>query len=347
VRPGDTLSGIATRHGVAPDEILALNRLASRDQLRAGQTLLLPADSAAAAPPVEIARATVAPPEPAPEAPAPAEVATQGATPTGSPIAPSPTTAAPGQAVPAPAQAVAPPVAEGGEPSAPVVALVESLAASTPSSAPAAEVPGLGEASPESSAAAAPANAPAKPVSPPAEVTTGSEPPAAPTRAAEAAPARVAASGSDAAPLRPDVARLAVDSDETIRVAPEETLGHYADWLALPTSQLRALNGLRSDTALALGKRVRLDFGRVSREAFEQRRLAFHRSLHDDFFRSHRVAGTDDYVLERGDTLWVLSQRKLSVPVWLLHAYNPEVDFAAPLRVGQVLRVPRLAPRDA
>jgi membrane-bound lytic murein transglycosylase D len=145
--------------------------------------------------------------------------------------------------------------------------------------------------------------------------------------------------------VRLDTARLAVASDATIRVAPEETLGHYAEWLELPTSQLRALNGLRSDTALTLGKRVRLDFARVPQAAFEKRRLAFHRSVHADFFRSHRVAGTQDYVLERGDTLWVLSQRKLSIPVWLLHAYNPDVDFAAPLRVGQRLRVPRLEPR--
>jgi membrane-bound lytic murein transglycosylase D len=152
-------------------------------------------------------------------------------------------------------------------------------------------------------------------------------------------------SGSDDAPLRLDAARLAVDAERTIRVAPEETLGHYADWLGLPTSQLRALNGLRSDTALPLGRRVRLDFARVPQARFEERRIAFHRSVHADFFRSHRVAGTEDYVLERGDTLWVLSQRKLSVPVWLLHAYNPDVDFAAPLRVGQRLRVPLLAPR--
>jgi membrane-bound lytic murein transglycosylase D len=164
-----------------------------------------------------------------------------------------------------------------------------------------------------------------------------------PSRAA--GPAVVATLGSAEAPAPPDAARLAVADDDTIRVAPEETLGHYADWLELPTSQLRARNGLRSDTALALGRRVRLDFARVPRATFEERRLAFHRSLHDDFFRSHRVAGTEDYVLERGDTLWVLSQRKLSVPVWLLHAYNPDVDFAAPLRVGQVLRVPRVAPR--
>ncbi|HET6303751.1 MAG TPA: LysM peptidoglycan-binding domain-containing protein, partial [Myxococcota bacterium] len=80
VRPGDTLSGIASRHGVGPNEILARNRLANRNQLRAGQTLLLPGEAGAPAPtPVEVAVAD-APAAPvkletAHAAPAPAEVA--------------------------------------------------------------------------------------------------------------------------------------------------------------------------------------------------------------------------------------------------------------------------------
>jgi LysM repeat protein len=70
--------------------------------------------------------------------------------------------------------------------------------------------------------------------------------------------------------------------------------------------------------------------------------MAYHQGLVDSFFLQHKVSGTEEYVLKRGDTLWVLSHRKLSVPVWLLAAYNPDVDFATPLKVGQRLQVPRL-----
>ncbi len=342
VRSGDTLSGIASRHGVGPSEILALNHLTNRDQLRAGQTLLLPGDAAAAPAPMEVAAAApaAAAVEPAHAAPAPAEVAVEGAAPSAAQTEPEPAV-----------QSVDPRVAKPEEPAVQLAVAAETATRDAASVEPAgaAQAPAPTTAAESQVVAAAlPAPAgepsePSEPALPAATVETKSEPPT--TRDAKAGPAPAAASGSDGAPLRLDAARLAVDAEATIRVAPEETLGHYADWLGLPTSQLRALNGLRSDTALTLGRRVRLDFARVSQARFEERRLAFHRSVHADFFRSHRVAGTEDYVLERGDTLWVLSQRKLSVPVWLLHAYNPDVDFAAPLRVGQRLRVPLLAPR--
>jgi membrane-bound lytic murein transglycosylase D len=335
VRPGDTLSGIASRHGVGPDEILALNRLTNRNQLRAGQTLLLPGDAGAPAPaPVVVADATPAEEAP-PTASPPDETSVAASEPAGVPGGPEPVSQA---VAPAPAPPEEPTLQVAG---APGTDTPETAPAEPAAVAPAPDLQVAAAPAPSPPAAAAPEpDAPGPPV---ATAVPEGEPPA--TREAEPEPARVAASGRDDTPARLDTARLTVADDDTIRVAPEETLGHYADWLELPTSQLRARNGLRSDAALTLGRRVRLDFARVPRATFEERRLAFHRSVHEDFFRSHRVAGTEDYVLERGDTLWVLSQRKLSVPVWLLHAYNPDVDFAAPLRVGQVLRVPRLAPR--
>ncbi|MEN8180968.1 MAG: LysM peptidoglycan-binding domain-containing protein [Myxococcota bacterium] len=160
--------------------------------------------------------------------------------------------------------------------------------------------------------------------------------------AAQPAPAPVRPASSSVHPMRLEPARYAVRSDGSIRVEPEETLGHYADWLDIPTQRLRNKNRFRSDRALTLGRRVTLDFSRVQEADFEKRRMAYHQGLVDSFFLEHKVADTQDYVLKRGDTLWVLSHRKLAVPVWLLAAYNPEVDFATPLKVGQRLRVPRL-----
>ncbi len=43
VQPGDTLSGIATRFGVSEAELAAVNDLADRDRLFAGQELTIPA----------------------------------------------------------------------------------------------------------------------------------------------------------------------------------------------------------------------------------------------------------------------------------------------------------------
>ncbi len=48
VRPGDTLSGIAANFGVSEAEIVAVNDLADRDRLFAGQELAIPASTATA-----------------------------------------------------------------------------------------------------------------------------------------------------------------------------------------------------------------------------------------------------------------------------------------------------------
>lgn len=49
VRPGDTVSALAVRHGTTTAAIVAANRLDSRATIRAGQTLAIPSGSAAAA----------------------------------------------------------------------------------------------------------------------------------------------------------------------------------------------------------------------------------------------------------------------------------------------------------
>ncbi len=344
VRSGDTLSGVAAHHGVGVSEILALNRLGNRNHLRAGQTLLLPggAQPAAAseivvaqAPPVAVetkteepaARAAAAATLEEPAPPPAAETQLAAATP-----APS---AELKPAAPAPAPRALETKTEGPATPHPKPSSAEAAAEAQPQPQPDAEPAAERVVASLEAPSAPPDPAPAPERAPAAEPA----PPPAPAPAAKAAARET--------PVRVDAARFAVASDSSIRVEPEETLGHYADWLEIPTGQLRKLNGLRSDTALPLGRRVQLDFSRVAQATFEERRRSFHRSLRDDFFRAHRVAGTEDYVLERGDTLWVLSQRKLAVPVWLLHAYNPELDFGAPLRVGQRLRVPRLEPRGA
>jgi len=150
------------------------------------------------------------------------------------------------------------------------------------------------------------------------------------------------ASGGEALPWSPR--RYAVDPDGSIVVHPEETLGHYAEWLEVPTQRLRSLNGLSYQKPLSIGRRVRLDFARVDRAAFEEHRLAHHRSLQMAFFDAFAVSGTDEHVMRRGETLWKLSRGRYEVPVWLIQQYNPDLDVNA-LRPGMRIRIPVLAPR--
>jgi membrane-bound lytic murein transglycosylase D len=132
-----------------------------------------------------------------------------------------------------------------------------------------------------------------------------------------------------------------VAKEGTIRVAADETLGHYADWLSVPTESLRTLNHLKARGPVLIGQRVRLDFRKVEREVFEQRRREYHRALQASYFASHRILGTEVYVARPGDSLWTLTQHGAQLPVWLLQQYNPDVDLAD-LHAGVRLAMPRV-----
>ena len=132
-----------------------------------------------------------------------------------------------------------------------------------------------------------------------------------------------------------------VAKDGAIHVAADETLGHYADWLGVSTESLRALNHLKASRPVLIGQRVRLDFRKVEREAFEQRRREYHRALQASYFASHRIVGTEVYVARPGDSLWTLTQHGAQLPMWLLQQYNPDVDLAD-LHAGVRLAMPRV-----
>ena len=136
-----------------------------------------------------------------------------------------------------------------------------------------------------------------------------------------------------------------VTAGHHIRVQADETLGHYAEWLQVKTSALRRLNRMSYETAVLIGRRLKLDFSRVSPETFLNHRLEYHRTLQEEFFGAYQVTGTDTHVLRSGDSLWYLANQKYDVPVWLLRQYNPELDLGS-LAPGQRMVIPRVEPRS-
>jgi membrane-bound lytic murein transglycosylase D len=138
-----------------------------------------------------------------------------------------------------------------------------------------------------------------------------------------------------------DGVEFAVSTNSTIRVAADETLGHYADWLGLPTNRLRTLNNLKGNATVSLGRSLKLDFSRVTVDDFEQKRRAYHQARQTAFFVNRRIVGTEVYVARRGDSLWMVTKRYSTVPAWLLQHYNPDVDFAD-LRAGVEIVIPKV-----
>ncbi len=132
-----------------------------------------------------------------------------------------------------------------------------------------------------------------------------------------------------------------VREDGTIRVEATETLGHYADWLQIPTQRLRNVNKLKPRQPVQLGQKLQLDYSRVSREAFEQVRRDYHARLQAEFFVQHRIAGTEVYIVRRGDSLWTMTQKFSNLPIWLLRQYNPDTDLSD-LRAGTQVVMPKV-----
>jgi membrane-bound lytic murein transglycosylase D len=161
---------------------------------------------------------------------------------------------------------------------------------------------------------------------------------------ADAAAAELAQGTPAAEGLLADPGDYSVASDGTVEVQAAETLGHYAEWLDVRASRLRHLNGMRYGTPLAIGARLKLDFGRVDKQSFEERRSEHHRSLQGEFFERYAIDGTRTHVVRRGDSIWQIAERKYDVPVWLVRQYNPDVDFAE-LHAGAKITIPHLKPR--
>jgi membrane-bound lytic murein transglycosylase D len=132
-----------------------------------------------------------------------------------------------------------------------------------------------------------------------------------------------------------------VREDGTIRVEATETLGQYADWLQIPTQRLRTVNKLKPRQPVLLGQRLQLDYSRVSRETFEQRRRDYHAKLQGEFFVQHKISGTEVYIVRRGDSLWTMTQRFSNLPIWLLRQYNPDTDLSD-LRPGTQVVMPKV-----
>ncbi len=348
VQRGDTLSVIASRYGVSQTALARENGLHNRHVLQVGQSLRLPGRGTQVA-------AALPTPAPQPEPPAPPEAEVAAAEPIvvasaapEPPRFPSPQDdAAADDAAPDHAAAddrppdLVEPVAPEPAPLAPATPDVTPPAPpqlATPAAEPPPEV-AIAAAEPAPGIATA-ANEPAPEIAMPAPA--GEPPPVEPGTTLPEAPD----AGEPAASELPsrDPSNYAVTSDRRIVVQGEETLGHYADWLEIRASDLRRLNGMRYGTPVVIGRTVRLDFSKVPPDVFEQRRLAYHQAIQDDFFSAYAVTGTTTHVLQRGDTLWYLAERKFRVPVWLLRQYNPDLDFGS-LQPGAHMVVPELEPR--
>jgi membrane-bound lytic murein transglycosylase D len=129
----------------------------------------------------------------------------------------------------------------------------------------------------------------------------------------------------------------------SIHVEPEETLGHYSDWIGsnVVTQTIREINNIPFSKNLTLGQKIILPFQNDEQKtAFEQKRADYHQTIEEGFQERYTIIAITTYQIKKGDSEWSISN-DLQVPMWLLKKYNPTLLVKA-LKVGEALTVPLL-----
>jgi membrane-bound lytic murein transglycosylase D len=124
-----------------------------------------------------------------------------------------------------------------------------------------------------------------------------------------------------------------------IQVAVEETLGHYAEWLNISAREIRQLNGFRYGKLLRINQKIKIPLRKVSKEAFEEKRLEYHKEIVEDFFSSYKVETVKIHYIKKGENIWNLCREVFEVPLWLVQKYNATLDFND-LKMSQPVQVP-------
>lgn len=124
----------------------------------------------------------------------------------------------------------------------------------------------------------------------------------------------------------------------SIFVEPEETMGHYADWLGIgSTRTIRNLNGIRSSRQIIVGKRIELPVKTDEQiKTFEAKRSEYHRTLVDEFQQHYQILEVQQYRVRSGDSMWDIAKNH-ELPYWVLTRMNPHAKSPA---VGDILAIP-------
>ena len=130
-----------------------------------------------------------------------------------------------------------------------------------------------------------------------------------------------------------------------ITVQPEETIGHYAEWIGYSAQKIRNTNRIPYQGDIQVGQRIRLFFDDTSQEEFHLQRLEFHKSIQEDFFSNYDFQGVKEYSIQQGDNIWYLCQRQFQIPFWYLARFNKERNLLR-LFPGDIIKVPVIFPQN-
>jgi len=123
-----------------------------------------------------------------------------------------------------------------------------------------------------------------------------------------------------------------------LKALPDETLAHYADWMAARGSGvLRELNGLKKDSEIQPGQKIQLPItSEQTLETFKSRRSEFHQVLIEEFKERFQITDVQSVAIKSGQSLWLIA-KKYQTPMWLLMRFNP--GLSSNLQPGQKIQI--------
>lgn len=136
----------------------------------------------------------------------------------------------------------------------------------------------------------------------------------------------------------PDMTLVARADGFTLKALPDETLAHYADWMAeRGAGAIRGLNGFTKATIIQPGQNIKLPGASAQNmETFKSRRSEFHQVLTEEFKERFRIVEVRSVSIKSGQSLWSIAKQYQN-PMWLLMRFNP--DLGSDLRLGQKIQV--------
>jgi membrane-bound lytic murein transglycosylase D len=124
-----------------------------------------------------------------------------------------------------------------------------------------------------------------------------------------------------------------------IKVSVDETIGHYADWLDIPTYRIRQLNRLGARSEIRINGALSIPADQDMLGRFVKARLEYHMALEEDFYSRYKVGDVRVKIIRRGEVLWTICNDTDQIPLWLFAKYNKNADLST-LQPGMRVWIP-------
>jgi len=118
-----------------------------------------------------------------------------------------------------------------------------------------------------------------------------------------------------------------VGNTAEITVSVDETIGHYADWLGIPTYRIRQLNRMGGRSDIRINRPLSIPADQVLLEKFVKARLEYHMAIEEDFYGRYKITDVKQKTVRRGETLWDICNGQDLLPLWLFKKYNKQLDL--------------------